>query len=64
MTKVVDPIAAIIRHDPSGSLMFLQIENIKGRAKITGSRFAKGNVVNLTMVQRALSQAKQEFAVR
>lgn len=62
--KKADPIPAIIPHDASGSLMFVQIENIKGRAKITKSRFATGNVVNLMMVQRALSQARQEFAAR
>jgi hypothetical protein len=60
----IEPIAAIIPHDLSGSLMFVQIENIKGRAKITKSSFAKGNVVNLMMVQRALSQAKQVFSAQ
>jgi hypothetical protein len=62
--KKIEPIVAIIKHDASGSLMFLQIENIKGRTKITESRFAKGNVINLTMVSKALSQAKKEFAGR
>jgi hypothetical protein len=61
--KKTEPISAVIPHDASGSLMFVQIENIKGRAKITKSAFAKGNVVNLVMVQRALSQAKQVYAV-
>lgn len=50
-----------LKHQPSSSLFFLQIEKVNGVVKITDCRFSKGNVVSLLSVRQSLETARKQF---
>ena len=49
----------LLKHDESGSRVFVECKRVKGKVKITDVGFAKGNVVSLVSVRNVMARAKE-----